>query len=250
MAVLAAGSVRDAAAVGRKRIPLSGGSILCAGRANRITKCHCPLRHPLLATPPALRPRTVGCVGGGRLQASRALASLLRLSFPRVGALLGKVTASESSGALEAFVGQETDTEHFAGLSAPGPRRTCLSLQGLVIPGPASLHPSLYSLSPARYAEAQSGQGGLEGATVAASECVLGMWQSPRAEFFLCLARDAVEAGGNREMPPQKLRGLSVHRSHLPQAGVHKGLSNCEHQHAQKELLACNPRGRPKGPPS
>lgn len=51
---------------GASRIPLSGGSILCAGRANRITKCHCPLRHPLLATPPALRPRKVGCVRMGQ----------------------------------------------------------------------------------------------------------------------------------------------------------------------------------------
>lgn len=48
---------------GASCIPLSGGSILCAGRANGITKCHCPLRHPLLAAPLALRPRKVGCVG-------------------------------------------------------------------------------------------------------------------------------------------------------------------------------------------
>lgn len=76
----------------------------------------------------------------------------------------------------------------------------------------------------------------------AASECVLGMWQSEGAELFLCLARDAQEAGGSREMLPQKLRGGSVSTGAICpklaslQASPTVGTSTCH-----KELLACNP---------
>lgn len=83
----------------------------------------------------------------------------------------------------------------------------------------------------------------------AASECVLGMWQSEGAELFLCLARDAQQAGGSREMLPQKLPWrLSVHRSHLPQAGVSAGLSNCGHQYVPQRTPCLQPRGDPKDP--
>ena len=141
---------------------------------------------------------------------------------------------------------RETDTEHLlASLHLHRHCRTCLSLRGVGYPWtcPSASLPS-YSLSPARYAEAR-------------------VWPGrPRASHGHCLrvcAGDvAVRALSSfyvlpgmlwRQVGAEKLLWrLSVHRSHLPQAGVSAGLSDCEHQHVPQRTPCLQPRGRPKGP--
>lgn len=105
---------------GASCIPLSGGSILCAGRANGITKCHCPLQQPLLTAPPSSESREGGLCGRGANCWLGALASLPSV-LPSCWDISREEvpTPEHSKSALEAFMVQGDSHRAFADPSAP-----------------------------------------------------------------------------------------------------------------------------------